>query len=152
MVAIDTDVLVLAFAYHRDERQETNTHFLDAVRTDEPSATIYTVMELLGRLSFNLPAQKLSQWSYWLQDAYQLTVLYPQPTVSDPSQFFRNEFVDQPLEHMQQVNGIPYLDSLIIGLAERAQVESFVTWNARHFRAKTSTTVITPAEYLAQIP
>jgi hypothetical protein len=29
MVAIDTDVFVLAFALHQDARQETNTRFLD---------------------------------------------------------------------------------------------------------------------------
>ena len=29
MVALDTDVLMLAFAFHHDPRQEANSHFLD---------------------------------------------------------------------------------------------------------------------------
>ena len=36
MVAIDTDVLLLAFAFHRDPRQEANTRFLQLVRGEAP--------------------------------------------------------------------------------------------------------------------
>ena len=42
-----------------------------------------------------------------------------------------------------------FADALIIGLAERVSgVEAFVTWNARHFRDKTSMAVLTPYEFL----
>ncbi|MCR4406963.1 MAG: hypothetical protein NUW24_08580 [Anaerolineae bacterium] len=40
------------------------------------------------------------------------------------------------------------MDALIITLAKRTPgVETFVTWNARHFRNKTSLIVLSPAEY-----
>ena len=55
MVAIDTDVLVLAYAFHRDPRQPANAQFLQAVITAGPATTVYNVMELLGRLPFNTP-------------------------------------------------------------------------------------------------
>jgi hypothetical protein len=150
VVALDTDVLTLAFAFHRDPRQTANTRFLSAVQEDVPVVAIYTVMELLGKLSFNLPAQRLAQWTLWLQEQYQLTVLYPQTNGLEATPFFQQEFVNQPLQKMQQ-HGMSFLDGLILNLAEAAEVETLVTWNARHFQNKTSLTVLTPAQYLEHI-
>lgn len=150
MVALDTDVLVLAFAFQRDPRQEANTRFLEAARGQTPVATIYSVMELLGQLSFNLPSDRLAQWPSWLQDRYSLTVIYPQAEGEDAGAFFQREMVAQPLGRMRQ-HPLPFLDALILGLVERAVgVDAFVTWNARHFRGKTGLVVLTPDEFLAR--
>ena len=54
MVVINTDVLVLAYAFHRDSRQAASAQFLSIVQAHDPAATIYSVMELLGKLSSNL--------------------------------------------------------------------------------------------------
>ncbi len=44
-----------------------------------------------------------------------------------------------------------FMDALVLSLAERApDVECLVTWNAKHFKGKTTLTVLTPKEYLAQ--
>ena len=67
MVTIDTDVLTLAYAFRRDSRQAANAQFLTVVQADGPATTIYTVMELLGKLSFNLSGERLAQWPSWLQ-------------------------------------------------------------------------------------
>jgi hypothetical protein len=150
MVAIDTDVLMLAYAFHRDPRQETNTQFLSVVQAYDPVATIYTVMELLGKLSFNLSTDRLAQWPVWLQDRFGLAILYPGTERQDAETFFRRELIDQPFAKMQRFQ-MPYLDSLILNLAEQVpDVEAFVTWNARHYQGKTSLEVLTPAEYLAR--
>lgn len=149
MVAIDTDVLLLAFAFRRDPRQEANMHFLQTVRARSPLVAICSVMELLGRLSFNLSAERLAQWPVWLQDYYNLTVLYPAAGDEGAAAFFQQELVERPLDRMRQ-HPIPFLDALIVLLIEQApDVEAFVTWNARHFRNKTVLPVLTPAEYLA---
>ncbi|NOX61710.1 MAG: hypothetical protein GXP42_07165 [Chloroflexi bacterium] len=148
MVALDTDVLVLAFAFHRDPRQEVNTRFLTFVQKQKPVVTIYSVMELLGRLSFNLSAERLAQWPSWLQDRYSLSLLYPRTTNLDATTFFLNEMVDRPFEMMKK-RRMPFLDALILDLVERADdIQMFVTWNARHFSGKTSLDVLTPAQYL----
>lgn len=149
MVALDTDVLTLAFAFHRDPRQADNARFLTTVQNQAPVVAIYTIMELLGKLSFNLTAEQLRQWDSWLQDRYQLTILYPQTEGLEAGDFFQQELIDQPLQKMQQY-GMPFLDGLILNLLELAQVEALVTWNARHFRHKTSLAVVTPTEYLVQ--
>lgn len=150
MVALDTDVLTLAFAFHRDQRQETNTRFLSIVQDNAPVVAIYTVMELLGKLSFNLSEQRLAQWTLWLQDRYRLTILYPQTEGIDATSFFQQEFIDQPLQRMQRYS-VAFLDGLILNLVEAAEVKVLVTWNARHFQHKSSVAVLTPAEYLEQI-
>ena len=151
MVAVDTDVLVLAFAFHRDARHETNARFLEFVQNSGAGVAIYSVMELLGQLSFNLPAERLVQWPSWLQDYYNLTVLYPETSTLEATEFFMDEIVQRPLQMMSE-RRMPFVDALILGLMERAEnIETFVTWNARHFRGKTSLAVMTPAEYLQQI-
>lgn len=150
MVALDTDVLLLAFAFHRDERHEVNQRFLEQASGAAPVVAIYSVMELLGQLSFNLPAERLSQWPVWLQDRYRLTIAYPPSTGLDGEAFFHRELVEFPLEHMRH-RGTPFLDALILGLIERVTgVSALVTWNARHFRGRTDIPVFTPAEFLSQ--
>ena len=47
MVIIDTDVLLLAFAFRNDKRQPANSAFLKQVQTADPAITIYNLMELL---------------------------------------------------------------------------------------------------------
>ena len=108
MVAIDTDVLTLAYAFHRDPRQAANAQFLTVVQADDPATTIYTVMELLGKLSFNLSGERLARWPSWLQEHYQLTILYPSTMGLSAEVFFNSEFVDQPFRKMQRFQ-MPFL-------------------------------------------
>jgi hypothetical protein len=105
-------------------------------------------MELLGQLSFNLSAERLVQWPSWLQDRYNLTLVYPATANLAAELFFQDEFIGRPLLRMQQLR-MPYLDGLILDLIERvSSVGTFVTWNARHYRGKTAMSVLTPVEYL----
>jgi hypothetical protein len=149
MVAIDTDVLLLAYSFHRDPRQEANSRFLQAVTDSSPVVAIYTVMELLGQLSFNMSSERLGRWRLWLRDHYGLIVLHPDTADREAEEFFQHQIIDQPFVRMQEQR-IPFLDALILGLIEQcAEVDNFVTWNARHYRGKTSLTVLTPSEYLS---
>lgn len=77
------------------------------------------------------------------------TVLYPAAGNKDAVAFWQQELVDGTLARMYR-HPIPLLDALILQLVERAPgVDAFVTWNARHFRNKTTLPVFTPVEYLA---
>ena len=148
MVAIDTDVLLLAYAFHRDERSADNARFLEIVQGRQPAVTIYSVMELLGQLSFNLAPARLRTWPSWLQDRYGLTVLYPLAVGVDAETFFVAEIVERPLQKMEA--RMPFLDALIMNLVEAApDITAFVTWNERHFRGKTPLPVLTPAQFIA---
>lgn len=127
---------VLAFAFHRGPRQVANTRFLEVVREQTLVVAIYSLMELLSQVSFNIPSDRLARWPSWLQDRYSLTVLYPQAEGEDAQASFQKEMVAQPLGRMGQ-HPLPFLDALILGLVEHAvSVEVLVTWNARHFRGE----------------
>jgi hypothetical protein len=149
MVVIDSDVLLLAFAFSNDSKQEMNRAFLEAVQTAQPATTIYK-MEALGQLSFNLSSERLDQWQSWLVDAYQLMIIWmADEGLKIGRESFREELFERPYQKMRSVR-MPFMDALIISLVERApDVECFVTWNAKHFKGKTSLTVLTPEEYLA---
>ena len=151
MVVIDTDVFLIAFTFHNDQRQAVNAEFLEQVQAAEPAITVYNLMELLGQLSFNLAPTKLDNWREWLIEVYDLSVLAP-VGLDDPTAtvYFRREIFDQPYAKMRS-HRMAFMDALAINLAEHAPgVTSFVTWNARHFKSKTSLRVLTPTEYLAQ--
>jgi len=46
-----------------------------------------------------------------------------------------------------------FLDSLVLILAERTpDVDYFITWNAKHFKGKSSLQVLTPEEYVNRTP
>lgn len=151
MVVIDSDVLLLAFAFSNDSKQELNRAFLEAVQTAQPATTIYNVMEVLGQLSFNLSLERLDQWQSWLVDAYQLTIIWmADDGLKMGKESFREELYERPYEKMRSAR-MPYMDALIISLVERApEVECFVTWNARHFKGKTTLKVLTPEDYLSK--
>lgn len=150
MVVIDSDVLLLAFAYPHDERQKVNQKFLEAVQTAQPATTIYNVMEVLGQLSFNLSEEQLEGWQDWLVNAYNLTVIWDADSKEkiDP-ETWREIIYERPFQKMRSVR-MAFMDALIISTTEHApDVDCFVTWNAKHFKAKTDLTVLTPEEYLA---
>lgn len=149
MVAIDTDVMLLAFAFHQDKRQPVNTDFLNLVQSAQPVITIYNLMEILGQLSFNLAPRQLDAWRTWLVEAYRLTVIWPlNPDDSIDDFSFKEKIFTAPFARMRSYK-MPFMDALILNLAERTlNINQFVTWNARHFQSKVSLEVLTPEEYL----
>lgn len=150
MVIIDTDVLLLAFTFQTDAHQSENSRFLQDVQTAVPAITIYTLMDLLGKLSFNLAPDRLDQWQSWLIDAYQLEVIWPvAPTTAITYLAWHELLFSRPLNRMKAVK-MPYMDALILDLAEQVQANCFVTWNARHFRGKSSLPIWTPSEFLME--
>lgn len=149
MVIVDTDVLLLAFAFHRDERQEINQQFFRMLQYAEPATTIYNLMEFIGQMSFNLAPSRLTQWRTWLVDEFNLTILFPEARRDQTADsFYRTEIFEQAFVKISREK-MAYQDALILDLAERTlNVEFFVTWNAKHFKNKSSLAVVTPAEYL----
>jgi predicted nucleic acid-binding protein len=151
MVVIDSDVLLLAFAYPNDERQKATREFLEIVQTAQPATTIYNVMETLGQLSFNLSVEQLDGWQDWLVNAYNLTIIWDTDSKEKVDPETWHEIIyERPFQKMQTVC-MAFMDALILSSAEHApDVECFVTWNAKHFKGKTNLTVLTPEEYLTR--
>jgi hypothetical protein len=149
MVIIGSDVLLLAYTFPDDKRHNINQVFLEAIQTARPATTIYNVMEVLGQLSFNLSPAKLTQWQNRLVEAHNPTVVWGvDPTESIQAESWHDELYEKPFVKMRE-NRMAYMDAMILSLAERTpNVEIFVTWNAKHFKGKSSLPVLTPQEYL----
>ncbi len=83
-------------------------------------------------------------------EAYNLYVVQPPAALSqEANAFFRSEIFDRPFAKMS-AQRMGFIDALVLDLSERTpRVDHFVTWNARHFKNKTSLNVLTPEEYLA---
>ena len=148
MVAIDSDVFLIAHRYVRDVRAELNGRFLAEVKTAAPALTIYNLMEILGVLSFNLSAAQMRGWPDWLKARHSLAILWPELNYTSQHLFFEQIIYHLPLARMT-TQPTAFLDALAIEVAERTpDVHAFVTWNARHFANKTKLPVLTPAQYL----
>jgi hypothetical protein len=151
MVSVDSDVILIEMRYQRDGRYAMNAQFLRAIRAATPAITIYTLMEVLGQLSFNLSPRKLAEWETWLIRQLHLAVLWPNPGARDAQEFMFQELHLRPLARMKAYR-MGFNDALGIELAERTpDVRAFVTWNTRHFANKTRLAVMTPAQYLTQM-
>ncbi|MEW5717807.1 MAG: hypothetical protein AB1817_04200 [Chloroflexota bacterium] len=151
MVVIDTDVFLIEFAFHTDTRSAVNAEFLERVQAASPAITVYNLMELLGQMSFNLSPTRLDDWRTWLLSSYHLKVIAPVDLDdATASVVFKSEIMDQPFAKMR-THRMAFMDALALNLAEQtSEVTRFVTWNARHFKDKTTLRVQTPSEYLAQ--
>ncbi|OQY83707.1 MAG: hypothetical protein B6D41_16570 [Chloroflexi bacterium UTCFX4] len=151
MVVIDTDVFLIQFAFHYDTRQAVNAEFLAQVETAEPAITVYNLMELLGQLSFNTAPSKLDDWREWFVEVYNLSVIAPVNLDDEIAAVpFKRTLFDEPYAKMR-AHRMGYMDALALNLAEQTpDVTSFVTWNAKHFKNKTTLAVYTPQEYLAR--
>ncbi|VAW31600.1 hypothetical protein MNBD_CHLOROFLEXI01-4472, partial [hydrothermal vent metagenome] len=93
--------------------------------------------------------ERLDEWRSWLVDAYQLLVIWPtNPDFTTAAPTFQEEIFERPYQKMRTVK-MPFMDSLILNLAERTpNATQFVTWNARHFQGKSTLQVLTPEDYI----
>lgn len=148
MVILDTDVLLIEFRFQRDEKYSLNNHFLSNIKTAGGGITVFTLMEFLGNISYNIETSRLIKWQSWLRDAYNLAVIWPRAQELDADSFIRTILYDTPLLRMSH-SPMNFMDALIINLAEQvSEVEAFVTWNSKHFTGKTFLVVKSPEEYL----
>ena len=151
MVILDTDIFILEFRFQRDHRYSINKQFLSTIKATGGAITIYSVMEFLGKLSFNVNPNRLMNWRSWLQDAYNLTIIWPQVKNIDGDSFIRSLLLNRPFERMCRTP-IAFVDSLILDLVEQVEESQvFITWNAKHFTGKTFLAVMTPQDYLASM-
>ena len=149
MVIIDTDILLTEFRYQRDRKYYINKQFLSTIRTTGGATTVYTLMEFLGSISFNVNPSRLAKWRSWLRDAYNLVIIWPEAQGLDADSFLHSLIYEHPFERMRR-KPIPFVDALILDLAEQVEeTEALVTWNTKHFKGNTSLTIKTPKEYLA---
>jgi len=148
VVIIDTDILLIEFRFQRDKKYPINKQFLSSIRATGGATTVYTLMEFLGNMSFNMDPSELTKWRGWLRDAYNLVIIWPEVQGLDANNFLHSLIYEHPFERMRR-KPIPFVDALILDLAEQVEeTEALVTWNTKHFEGNTSLTIKTPKEFL----
>ena len=148
MVVIDSDIFVRDLRYTRDSRHTLNRQFLTAVaaQSEHSATTIFNVLEVCGKLSFNLNRRQLLSLHAGFAGHHAVEILAPAVPMR-AGQRVMDMLVGRTFGVM--LRKIAFTDALIIHTAEsNPRVATFVTWNAKHFKDKTRLQVLTPEEWL----
>jgi len=149
MILIDSDVYAIHLMYPRDARFALNQHFLSQVRPIPKATTIFNLLEICGKASFSLSLAALQKLYRNFDKNYRVRVLFPKTQDLSGEEFLQRVLIQRSLHKI--LTRMAFLDALILSTAEDyPEIDTFVTWNARHFRGKTSLSVLTPREYLEE--
>lgn len=146
MIAIDTDVLAVYHLFHNDPRYEA-TKKLFIKLNDQPKAiTIFNILELCGILaSANRVKDSKTVFDRYLE-AEDSIVLFP-PLTGESAKNLWTTLVSECLSRIQR--GLRLGDAVILWTLETNQdIDSFITWNTKHFKERTSIKIMTPAEFV----
>ncbi len=132
-VFIDSDVYIIDVRYKRDLKFPINKEFLSLAIDTKISAfsSIFNLLEICGILSFNMNKQGLEQTFTSFSSTYNTNILFPKS--SSPTEI-RFDILDI---YKLISTKIAFLDSLILSVFQEAEmIQTFVSWNAVHFRGK----------------
>lgn len=147
MILIDSDVYAIHLMYLRDVRFSLNQDFLNWVQPIPKSTTIFNLLEICGKASFNLSLAGLQKLYRDFDKNYRVRVLFPKTQGLSGEEFLQRVLIQRSLHKI--FTRMALLDALILSTAEDyPELDTLISWNARHFRGKTPLTVLTPAEYL----
>jgi hypothetical protein len=129
-VFVDSDVVVLAFAFERDKRHRICEQIVTQTRPGL-HITFWNFLEVLGVLSHNLPAEKVEYFGARLNGLLSVEGDWPG----------REIIYGNVLKKMRAS------DALVLAVLESEKADFFVTWNIKDFAGRTSVTVITPDDF-----
>ncbi|MCX7840447.1 MAG: hypothetical protein N2559_13490 [Anaerolineae bacterium] len=145
MIAVDTDVLVIARVFTDDLRHAATADFLARHAKQGYGVPIFSLLELCGVMA----TARQTRAAIQLFEEYLLSptveILYPPVMLESETTFWAN----QNAELMKRIKrGMRLGDAAILWTVESTACEMLITWNVKHYRPKTSVIVQTPAEWL----
>lgn len=148
MILLDADILLLDIRYPRDARFGINERLLKTLQEQglARAITLYTLLEVVGILSFNLPSAQIPRIYTLLPGRYNLLVV-PALGVSQEVPAFALSAILTLMEKKMAL-GDAFQALYIQQFAPQATC--VLSWNARHFHQKLSVPALTPEEWLAQ--
>ena len=145
---IDSDVFLRDLRYSRDKKIKATREFLELVKDRKISGatTIYNFLEILGVMSYNLSEEDIVSLFRNFPATYNIVIIFP--IEERKLVCFK---VEEVFLQIRKEMGI--LDALIASLIEkrREDVETFVTWNKKHFQGKLPARVLTPEEAITEL-
>lgn len=143
MTVIDSDIFIIAARFPRDQRSAENQRFLALVRQHPNlfATTVFNKLEVMGELSFGMNEAQFDRFWQEFEGHFGVRLLMPQG-VAD-----LQGFLAALLPYLKRKMALG--DALVLMVAEsHPEVDTFITWNAKHFRGKTHLAVLTPLEFL----
>lgn len=144
MIAIDTDVLAIYHIFHKDPRYDTTKRLFEKLNNRPKAVTIFNLLELCGILSSATRKEDSRTVFHRYLSAEDIAVLFPQFPALNEKDFWAT-LVSESLSRIQK--GLRLGDAVILwALETNDNIESFITWNTKHFIGKTPIKVLTPDE------
>lgn len=149
MIALDTDVLAVYHLFHNDPRYEITKNLFIKLNEQPKAVTIFNILELCGILaSANRLKDSKVIFDRYLE-AEDSIIIFPS-LIGDSVKDFWITLVSECFSRIQR--GIRLGDAVILWALEANQdIDSFITWNTKHFKNKTSLNILTPSEFLQSV-
>ena len=112
----------------------------------ERGITLYALLEVIGILSFNLPAEQMQRLYALLSGRYGLQVI-PALEVNQNTPAF---LLAETLTQLEQKTALGDAYQALYIQRYAPQASCLLSWNARHFHQKLSVASLTPEEWLAR--
>ena len=147
-IFLDTNIFIIDLRYQRDPHYRINRAFLEKMRADRNGKTsIINLLELCGILSFNLTRRQLDDLFYYFPARYSVRI-YPEDYLTLATVQFGMRQLFEMISRK-----LSFADVLLLQHIEShsPKVSALITWDADHFKGKSSLEILTPEDYLSQI-
>jgi hypothetical protein len=146
MLALDSDLLAILHIFKVDTRFETTKRFFQKIKDQPKAITIFTLLELCGIVATSTGKEDAAEIFHQYISSDDSVIIYPNLLTKDTNDFWAS-LVSESFLRIQR--GMRLGDATILWTLETNQeVDTFVTWNTKHFNGKTSIKILTPSELL----
>ncbi len=146
MLAFDSDLLAILHIFKKDARFEATRQFFQRIKDQPKAITIFTLLELCGIVATSTGKEDASEIFHQYISSDNLVIIYPNLPARDAVEFWAS-VVSESFLRIER--GMRLGDAAILwALETNREVDTFVTWNTKHFKGKTSLKILTPSEFL----
>ena len=146
MLALDCDLLAILHIFKVDARFEATSQFFQRIKDRDKAITIFTLLELCGIVATSTGKEDAGEIFHQYISSDDSVIIYPDLLTKDTDEFW-GSLVSESFLRIQR--GMRLGDAAILWALETNQeVDTFVTWNTKHFKGKTSLKILTPSEFL----
>jgi hypothetical protein len=145
MLALDSDLLAILHIFKADARFEATRQFFQRIKDQPKAITIFTLLELCGIVATSTGKEDAGEIFHQYISSDDSVIIYPDLLTEDTDEFW-GSLVSESFLRMQR--GMRLGDAAILwALETNREVDTFVTWNTKHFKGKTSLKILTPPEF-----
>jgi hypothetical protein len=148
VIVLDTDVLVIYHFFQNDPRYNATRLLFEKVAAETKGVTIFNLLELSGIIA-GADKLKLSKNLFeQYNESEDIRILSPRMIAGTVNEdVFWRSVVSGCFTYIQK--GMRLGDAVILWTLETNQeVDTFITWNTKHFRDKTPIKILTPSDFL----